>query len=170
MEEKERRSGWINLSFALSVGTKPSIVKYEVEGLASLKGKNSDIEKMLEVNPETQIPLVFNSVYQQVFMAMYLLATLINAPYPPPNLLPTHQQQMPVAPLGEGVQPLSASPAPADRQISPTERASGEAGQSDMGEGGGKGAPQSEPTVETPPSFQQADTPEPQKKEPSPRI
>jgi hypothetical protein len=167
MEEKERRSGWVNLSFALSVGTKPSIVKFDVEGLASLKGKNSDIEKMLEVNPETQIPLVFNSVYQQVFMAMYLLATLINAPYPPPNLLPAHQQQVPVAPLGESVQPLSASPAPTDSQISPTERASGEEGQSNMGE---EGAPQSEPIVETPPGLQQAGTPEPQKKEPSPRI
>lgn len=94
MEEKERRSGWVNVDFALKVGTKPNIVKYEVEGEAILKGKDEEIKKMLEVDPETQIPFVFQRVYQHVFMSMYLLATLIDAPYPPSNLLYSNQQQI----------------------------------------------------------------------------
>jgi len=94
MEEKERRSGWVSVGFALKVGTKPNVVKYEVEGEAILKGKDEEIKKMLEVDPETQIPFVFQRVYQHIFMSMYLLATLIDAPYPPHNLLYSDQQQI----------------------------------------------------------------------------
>jgi hypothetical protein len=97
MEEKERRSNQVNVGFVLNVGTKPSVVKFEVEGEAVLKGKDEEIKKMLEVDPETQIPFVFQRVYQHVFMSMYLLATLIDAPYPPPNLLYSNQQQIPIA-------------------------------------------------------------------------
>ena len=92
MDEKERRSGQISVGYSLKVGTKPNVAKYEVEGVVVLEGKDEEIKKMLEVNPETQIPFVFQRVYQNVFMSMYLLATLINAPYPPPNLLPSVQQ------------------------------------------------------------------------------
>lgn len=101
MEEKERRSGRAAIGFALNVGTKPSVVKFEVEGIAALDGKDADINKMLEVDPETQIPFVFQRVYQHVFMSMYLLATLIDAPCPPPNLLFSGQQQMPMVQIGE---------------------------------------------------------------------
>jgi len=102
MEEKERRSGRVSVGFSLSVGTKPSVVKFEVEGIAILEGRDPEIEKMLEVDPETQIPYVFQRVYQHVFMSMYLLSTLINAPYPPPNLLFSRQQQMPAASISQG--------------------------------------------------------------------
>ena len=103
MEEKDRRSGRVVVGFALSVGTRPSVVKFEVEGAATLEGKNTEIDEMLEVDPETQVPFVFQRVYQHVFMSMYLLATLINAPCPPPNLLFSGQQQMPVVQIEEGV-------------------------------------------------------------------
>ncbi len=96
MDEKERRSGQISVGCSLRVGTKPNVAKYEVEGITVLEGKDEDIEKMLEVNPETGIPFVFQRVYQHVFMSMYLLSTLINAPYPPPNLIPSGDQPAPV--------------------------------------------------------------------------
>lgn len=102
MEEKERRSGRVTVGFSLSVRTKPSVVKFEVEGTAVLEGRDSEIEKMLEVDPETQIPYVFQRVYQHVFMSMYLLSTLIDAPYPPPNLLFSGQQQVPAASISQG--------------------------------------------------------------------
>lgn len=103
MEEKDRRSGRVNIGFALSVGTRPSVVKFEVEGVAALEGKDEEIYKMLEVDPETQIPFVFKTVYQHIFMSMYLLATLIDAPYPPSDLLFSDQQQLPVVQMDEGV-------------------------------------------------------------------
>jgi hypothetical protein len=92
MEEQQRRSGHISVAFELNVGTKPSAVKYSVQGAAIIEGKDEEIRKMLEVNPETQIPFVFTKVYQHVFMSVYLLATLIDAPYPPPNLLSSSEQ------------------------------------------------------------------------------
>lgn len=101
MEEKKRRSNWVNVSFALSVGTKPNVVKFEVEGTASLEGKDEEIKKMLEADPETQIPLVFQRVYQHVFTSMYLLATLIDVPCPPANLLYSSQQQIPLVQMSE---------------------------------------------------------------------
>jgi len=87
LEEKERKSGKLVVSFVLTVGTKPSVVKFEVEGLATLEGKNPDIEKLLEVNPKTKIPLLLHRVYQRVFMSTFLLATLLGTSYPPPDLL-----------------------------------------------------------------------------------
>jgi hypothetical protein len=121
MEEKDRRSGQISVGFALKVGTKPNVAKYEVEGIAMLEGKDEDIRKMLEVDPETQIPFVFQRVYQHIFMSIYLLATLIDAPYPPPNLLSSGQEMVMepssigvVAPVGEktALPPTSTSAMP----------------------------------------------------------
>lgn len=94
MDEKERRRGWVSVGFALSVGTRPNVVKYEVEGKATLEGKDEEIQMMLDVDPETQVPLVFNGVYKQAFMSMYLLSTLIDSPPPPSNLLQSDQREV----------------------------------------------------------------------------
>ena len=75
------------VSFVLTVGTKPSVVKFEVEGMATLQGKNPAIERLLEVDSETKIPLLLHRVYQRVFMTTFLLSTLLGTPYPPPDLL-----------------------------------------------------------------------------------
>ena len=87
LEEKERRSGRLVVGFILTIKTKPSVVKFNVEGLATLTGKNPAIEKLLEVDPKTKIPLLLHKVYQRVFMDTFLLATLLGTPYPPPDLL-----------------------------------------------------------------------------------
>jgi len=87
LEEKERRSQTVVVTFSLLLTTKPSIVKFEVEGTATLTGKDTEIDKMLEVDPETKVPYVFQKVYQNAFTAMYLLATILNAPPPPHDLL-----------------------------------------------------------------------------------
>jgi len=86
LEEKERRSGRLVVSFVLTVGTKPGIVKFEVEGMAVLEGKNPEIEKLLEADPKTKVPLLLHRVYQRVFTSTFLLATLLDTPYPPPDL------------------------------------------------------------------------------------
>jgi len=83
LEEKDRKSGMRVVGFVLTVGTKPSVAKFEVEGIVTLEGKTPAIEKLLEVNPENKIPLLLKRVYQSVFTSTYLLATS----YPPPDML-----------------------------------------------------------------------------------
>jgi len=95
LEEKERRSQMVTIGFSLFLTTKPSVVKFEVEGTATLTGKDEEIGKMLEVDAEIKVPYVFQKVYQNAFAAMYLLSTILNAPPPPHNLFPV--------PQGEGV-------------------------------------------------------------------
>ncbi len=87
LEEKERKSGKLVIGFLLTVKTKPSVAKFNVEGVATLTGKNPAIEKLLEVDPKTKLPLLLYNVYQHVFMDTYLLATLLGTSYPPPDLL-----------------------------------------------------------------------------------
>jgi hypothetical protein len=87
LEEKDRKSGMRVIGFVLTVGTKPSVAKFEVEGIVTIEGKNPDIDKLLEVNPTNKIPLLLNRVYQSVFTSTYLLATLLDTSYPPPDML-----------------------------------------------------------------------------------
>jgi len=87
LEEKDRKSGMRVIGFVLTVGTKPSVVKFEVEGIVTIEGKNPDIDKLLEVNPKNKIPLLLNRVYQSVFTSTFLLATLLDTSYPPPDML-----------------------------------------------------------------------------------
>ncbi|MBE0519506.1 hypothetical protein IBX35_00490 [Candidatus Bathyarchaeota archaeon] len=93
LEEKERRSQMVIVNFSLFLTTKPSVVKFEVEGTATLTGKDEEISKMLEVDPEIKVPYVFQEVYQNAFAAMYLLSTILKAPPPPHNLFPRSQTQ-----------------------------------------------------------------------------
>lgn len=101
LEEKERRSGKVIVLFALTVRTKPSVVKYEVGGSAVLSGKDALISKMLEVDPESEVPFVFHRVYQHVFTAIYMLASLMGTIYPPSDLLSSGGQGIPVKSLVE---------------------------------------------------------------------
>ncbi len=71
LEEKERRSQMVVVGFNLQLTTKPGIVKFEVEGTATITGRDAEINKMLEVDPETKVPYVFQKVYQHIFTAMY---------------------------------------------------------------------------------------------------
>ncbi|NIO37963.1 hypothetical protein GTO27_09705 [Candidatus Bathyarchaeota archaeon] len=77
----------VTVAFRLLLATRPSIVKLEVEGTATLTGKDNEISKMLEIEPEREVPYVFHKIYQNAFEAMYLLSTILKAPPPPYNLL-----------------------------------------------------------------------------------
>jgi len=99
LEEKERRSQMVVVGFNLQLTTKPGIVKFEVEGTATLTGKDAEINKMLEVDPETKVPYVFQKVYQHTFTAMYLISTILNTPPPPIDLLLFRREEV----LAEGV-------------------------------------------------------------------
>jgi len=87
LDERERKSGKKVVAFLIEISTKPSLAKFEIKGNVTLTGKEAQMEKLLEIDPQTKLPFLLYRVYQQVFMAIYLLATIIDVPYPPPDLL-----------------------------------------------------------------------------------
>lgn len=95
LEEKARKSGQVTVIFLLTVGTKPNIAKYGIEGTATLTGKDTDIEKLLEIDPDTKIPRMLYGVYQHIFTALYLISTMLETPYPPPDLFHSTKQALP---------------------------------------------------------------------------
>jgi outer membrane biosynthesis protein TonB len=58
------------------------------------------VNKKLEVNPTTKIPQILFTVYQHVFSSIYLLSSVLDAPYPPPDLLHPMQEKIQILPQG----------------------------------------------------------------------
>ena len=101
LEEKERRSGRVVVLFGLTVKTKPNVVKYEVEGSATMSGKDGLIDQVLKIDPKTNVPLVFHRVYQHAFTAIYTMASFLGTIYPPPDLLSSGKQDLPMDESGK---------------------------------------------------------------------
>ena len=80
-----------------------------------------DLEKMLEIDPETKVPYILNIVYQHVFTSIYLLSTILNAPYPPPDLLHTKEEKMGLPPEEEAIIQPSTEPASTSTPTETTE-------------------------------------------------
>ena len=87
MEEERRTEDELIISFLLSISTKPSPVKFEVGGVATVTGGQKALEAVLEVDPGTNVPKVLHTIYQHVFTSIFLLSTLMDSPYPPPDLI-----------------------------------------------------------------------------------
>lgn len=66
-------------------------------------GKADEIKKKLEVNPKTKIPQILFTIYQHIFNSIYILASNLSTPYPPPDLL---------HPMAEKIMILSNSTSP----------------------------------------------------------
>jgi hypothetical protein len=69
-----------------------------VTGTVTLEGTSQDIKKKLEVNPKTKIPQILFTVYQHAFSSIYTLSSILNAPYPPPDLLHPMQERIQILP------------------------------------------------------------------------
>jgi hypothetical protein len=82
----------------LLITTKPNIVKYSTIGSVTLEGSAEDIKKKLEANPKTNIPQILFTVYQHVFNSIYILASILNTPYPPPDLLHPMAEKIKILP------------------------------------------------------------------------
>jgi hypothetical protein len=103
IEEQKRSGNQVELNFSLFITTKPNIVKYSTTGAVTLEGPSADVQKKLAANPKTRIPQILFTVYQHVFNSIYILASILNTPYPPPDLL---------HPMAEKIQILPSTPKP----------------------------------------------------------
>ncbi|MCX8153508.1 MAG: hypothetical protein N3E52_03635 [Candidatus Bathyarchaeota archaeon] len=91
-------------------------MKYSTTGVVTLEGAPADIKKKLEANPKTNIPQILFTVYQHVFNSIYILASILNTPYPPPDLL---------HPMAEKIQILPTTQKSENAQA-PSQQASGQ--------------------------------------------
>jgi len=87
LEEVERGADEATFNFALEINTKPSIAKFDVDGMVTVTGGSEVVDKLLETDPETKVPHLLKRVYQQIFTSVFLLSGIINAPHPPPDLI-----------------------------------------------------------------------------------
>ena len=86
------------LEFKLDINTKPNIAKYSIAGTATLEGSSADIQKKLESNPKTNLPQILFTIYQHVFNSIYLLSSILDIPYPPPDLLHPMEEKIRILP------------------------------------------------------------------------
>ena len=110
LEEQKKSGDEVTLGFSLLITTKPNVVRYTTAGNVTLEGKTADVKKKLEVNPKTKIPQILFTVYQHVFNSIYMLSSILNTPYPPPDLL---------HPMAEKIQILSAQAEKAEASAQP---------------------------------------------------
>lgn len=87
LEESERSMDSIVLSFKMKMEAEPAIVRFNVEGTTSINGEEGEIEKLLAPDPQTNVPIVFTSIYQNVYAVIFMLAGTVDVPYPSPALL-----------------------------------------------------------------------------------
>ncbi|HIE18449.1 TPA: hypothetical protein EYP75_01850 [Candidatus Bathyarchaeota archaeon] len=87
LEEVDRSPSEAAFNFAIAMNTKPSIVRFDVNGIVRVFGESKAIDKLLETDPDTQVPYLLKKVYQQIFISIFLLSGIMNAPHPPPDLL-----------------------------------------------------------------------------------
>ena len=87
LEEIERGVSGAMFNFAIAMNTKPSIVRFDVNGIVRIFGDSKTVDKLLETDPDTKVPYLLKKVYQQIFISIYLLSGIIDAPHPPPDLL-----------------------------------------------------------------------------------
>ena len=87
LEEAERSSDGVVLNFKMTMDTEPAIAKFMVEGTARISGEESEIEKLLSPDPQTNVPFVFTRIYQTVYSVIFMLSGTVDVPYPSPALL-----------------------------------------------------------------------------------
>lgn len=114
LEENKKNTNQVAVGFNLMISTKPSIVKYIIDGTVTLDGPPTEIKKKLEPNPKTKIPQILFTVYQLVFNAIYMLAGVLNTPYPPPDLLHPMAEKIKILP--ETKESTAAPAAPGGQQ------------------------------------------------------
>ncbi len=112
IEEQKKTNSQLTLSFNLLLETKPNIAKYSTSGAIVLEGSTQDINKRLEINPKTKLPQILFTVYQHVFNSIYLLSSLLDTPYPPPDLLHPMQEKIQILPENTGTKPLEPQQQP----------------------------------------------------------
>ncbi len=96
MDEESRTNEELTISFLITISTKPSLVQFEVGGTAVVTGGRAAFDSALEVDEESSVPRVLHTIYQRIFTPLFVLSNMLEAPYPPPDLIhsPSETRQL----------------------------------------------------------------------------
>ena len=78
IEEADKSNESVTLNFKMTMDTEPAIVKFVIEGTATVSGEESEIDKLLSADPDTNVPYVFTRIYQTVYAVIFMLAGTID--------------------------------------------------------------------------------------------
>jgi hypothetical protein len=87
MDEDSRTNDELTVSFLLTISTKPSLAQFEAGGIAIISGGRGAFDAALEVDPISNVPRLLHTIYQRVFTSLFVISSLLDTPYPPPDLL-----------------------------------------------------------------------------------
>jgi len=87
ISEGNRTSGEVTLRFNLELKTQPEVARFLVNGSATLRGEESEVDALLAAKEDDSVPVVFMRIYQRVYAVMYLICGTLKLPYPAPGLL-----------------------------------------------------------------------------------
>ena len=87
MDELNRTNNDLTLGYLLTITTKPSLVQYEAGGIAVVSGGRKAFEEALSIDENSDVPRLLHTIYQKVFTSLYIISSLIDMPYPPPDLI-----------------------------------------------------------------------------------
>lgn len=87
LEETVRKQGEVALNFQLSVSTEPAAAKFEIEGIAKVRGDNKAIDDVITENEKTHVPLLISEIYSRTYSMFYILASGLDIHYPGAGLL-----------------------------------------------------------------------------------
>ncbi len=96
MDEESRTNEELTISFLIIISTKPSLVQFEVGGTAVVTGGRAVFDSALEVDEASSVPKVLHTIYQRIFTPLFVLSNMLEAPYPPPDLIhsPSETRQL----------------------------------------------------------------------------
>lgn len=81
LDEVENSDLGIKLKYKFVLLSNPTNIKIIIEGLASLPGQESETAKQLEPD-ERNIPIVVNTIYQEIFPLLYMVSKSMQIPCP----------------------------------------------------------------------------------------
>ncbi|MDE1726751.1 MAG: hypothetical protein KGH89_05745 [Thaumarchaeota archaeon] len=81
VDEIENNEFGIKLKYKFTLLSNPTNTKLSVEGIASLCGDDIEISKHLEPD-QKNIPLIVNTIYQEIFPLIYVVSKSVQIPCP----------------------------------------------------------------------------------------
>ncbi len=86
-DETSRKVEETTVEFGITISTEPNVARFGVEGLAIVKGKAEDIERVFATPPDSKVPNLLFEIYDRLYTAVYVTSSILDIPCPSPLLL-----------------------------------------------------------------------------------